>query len=97
MLCCTPAGYAYFAPALARFALAAPDLIHDFYGDKILFHLTDGGADNRLLRAFSPAQRFALAALLAAIPRSYPGYADVEEVSRFDMAASSWREGTREA
>ena len=93
MLCCTPAAYAYFAPALARLALAAPDPRHDYYGDVVLFQLTHGGADNRFLRAFGPAQRTALAALLAALPRAYPDYADAEEVGRFDGAARLWAGG----
>jgi len=61
---CSAEGIAYFFPALARLALAAPSPRHGWYGEQLLFHLGYGFGDNRFLLCCGTAQRQAVAALL---------------------------------
>jgi hypothetical protein len=61
----SPAGKAYYMPALARLALAPPTREYGWYGDQLVFHLSSGGAQNAFLAYCSPAQRQAVAGLLA--------------------------------
>lgn len=62
---CTPAGLAYYFPALTRFALL-PDVWpnRDWYGELLLFHLAYDEEENPFLRFCSPARRRAVVALL---------------------------------
>lgn len=60
---CSPEGFAYFFPSLARFALA--DGQSGWYGDQLLFHLYSGFDENQFYRYCTPSQRHAVSALLA--------------------------------
>jgi hypothetical protein len=60
---CSAQGIAYFFPALARLALVEGET--SWYGEQLHFHLSYDGRDNRLLRYCDPAQRVAVAGLLA--------------------------------
>lgn len=53
----SPAGFAYYLPALLRLALAEPDHAHDWYGSSLFFHLCLDGKQNARLLACTPAQR----------------------------------------
>ena len=64
-LCFTSAeGLLYYMPALGRLALDPPGELTDWYVPQLHFHLTYDGANNRILRAASPAQRLAVVRLL---------------------------------
>jgi hypothetical protein len=63
---CSPAGIAYYFPALARLALAGPNPVDDsWYADQLLFHLHYGQAENAFFQFCTPPQRRAVARLLA--------------------------------
>lgn len=64
-LCFTSAeGLLYYLPALGRLALDEPTKDSDWYVPQLHFHLTYEGAENRILRAATPAQRRAVVRLL---------------------------------
>lgn len=59
-----PASFAYFLPALARLALAAPHADHGWYGAQLRFHLDEARRANGFHALCTPAQRAAVAALI---------------------------------
>jgi hypothetical protein len=63
----SPHGIAYFFPALARLALAAPTCTHGWYADQLLFHLYQGFKENTFYQFCNPTQRAAVSQLLAHI------------------------------
>ena len=66
-LCFTSAeGIAYLFPLLARYSMAPsfwPD--HDWYGDRLAFHLTYEEQGNRFYRSCNSTQRSAVAGMIA--------------------------------
>ena len=64
-LCFTSAqGLLYYLPALGRLALDEPTRDLDWYVPQLHFHLTYKDAENRMLRAATPAQRRSVVQLL---------------------------------
>jgi hypothetical protein len=61
---CSPAGKAYYMPALVRFALANVTEDSFPYWQQLLFHLEGDGPDNAFVEHCSKAQRHAVAAFL---------------------------------
>lgn len=68
----SPEGFAYYLPALARLALAAPDEDGGWCGDQFFFHLRYDGSANARVRACDARQRAAVVALLRHIRASRP-------------------------
>jgi hypothetical protein len=60
----SPAGFAYYLPALARLALAPPDGYSGWYGPQLLFHLRYNGQRNDRILACTPEQRQCVVGLL---------------------------------
>jgi hypothetical protein len=60
----SPAGFAYYLPALACLALAEPDYAHGWYGGQFLWHLCYDGRQNKGRLTCSPEQRRAVVELL---------------------------------
>jgi hypothetical protein len=60
----TPEGFAYYAPALARLALAEPDPTRGTYVPQLAFHLRYDGAQNVRWQHCTAGQRKAVVALL---------------------------------
>ena len=60
----SPAGVAYYMPALARLALSAPTREYGWYGDLLFMNLSGGGPGNPLLKFCNAKQRNAVACLL---------------------------------
>jgi hypothetical protein len=67
---CSPAGKAYYMPALVRFALAPPRYEFDSYWDQLLFHLAGDGPGNDLILYCNAEQRRAIADFLAHVLES---------------------------
>jgi hypothetical protein len=61
---CSPEGFAYYFPALARMTLAVSDPDGPWYGDQLLVHLERDGKRNDRWQHCTPEQRRAVAALL---------------------------------
>jgi hypothetical protein len=57
-------GFAYYLPALARFALKAPADQQGWYGGQLLFHLRLDGPGNERVRACTSDQRKSVVGLL---------------------------------
>jgi len=60
----SPAGIAYYMPALARLALAEPTYEYGWYGDTLQLHLSSNGESNGLLQFCNQTQRQAVVQLL---------------------------------
>ena len=73
-----PASFTYFFPALARLALATPDIEHDWYGSQLLFHLAQARHGNGFHAACTPAQRATVAALLGHLLESRAALIDAD-------------------
>lgn len=88
----SPQGMAYYMPALARLALRKPTPEHGWYGERLIFHLTYGGASNAFLNFCDPMQRNAIVALLTEMlsfgRNLQERLSDPEEVAQ---AIDSWR------
>lgn len=74
----SPAGFAYYLPALARLALAEPDQVHGWYGAQLLFHLCSDGRRNERLLNCTPPQRRVVVEFLQHLAETRASLADSE-------------------
>jgi hypothetical protein len=84
----SPAGFAYYFPALARLALEPAD---DSYLPQLLFHLQPDGRGNERWRHCTPEQRAAVVTFLRHVINTRPelldNYASTDDVLR---ALDAW-------
>lgn len=91
---CSAQGIAYWLPALVRFALRAEDSTQDWYGDQLVFHLSYGGAENRLLQWCNDQQRLAIARLIGHLIETRSATIDRYGLSeRFCDCHGLWSQG----
>ena len=84
----SPAGFAYYFPALARFAVWEAAAITGPYAPQLLFHLWSGGPYNTFLAAFAPEQRRAVVEFLGYI--GHCGSAGVIDHDYLRQAIENW-------
>lgn len=73
---CTSVGIAYYMPSLVRLALDIGADSQLEYAHQLMFQFLCGGADNEHYAAFAPAQRHAIAALVAHLIEHHPAEVD---------------------
>ena len=84
----TPEGFAYYLPALARFALSDTDATWGWYGSQLAFHLCYTGAANVRWQYCSESQRSAIAMLLEHLIETRAQVADDEYSA--DVLLQAW-------
>lgn len=89
-----PRGIGYFFPKLARLALITPRDSFDWYGWKLLFHLSHHGHQNGFLLYCNAQQRAAVVDFLAHIVQNQPDLIEESNSSsEFASCLALWRGG----
>ncbi|WP_109124866.1 hypothetical protein [Dyella sp. C11] len=87
-------GVAFYMPSLARLAFAEPPYGYDWYGLQLLFHLYNGGLENKLYTHCNLAQRAAVATLISAMIEFNPEEIELtDNQDEFLRAYQIWAHG----
>ena len=95
---CSAAGFAYYFPTLAKFALERPGESCYWYADQLIYLISRNGTQNRFMRYCGAHQRQAVAEFLEYLiqTRSTQIAADWKP-SEFDACLTLWKEAANEA
>ena len=74
----SPAGFAYYFPALARLALAEADSFWGWYGERLVWHLGHDGPKNAFRLFCTPQQRHVVVELLRHLAETSGGLVEGE-------------------
>ena len=95
---CSSAGFAYYFPTLAKFALEGPGNSYYWYADQLIYLISRKGKQNRFFLYCDPNQRKDVAEFLEYLihTRASQIVADCEP-SEFDACLSLWKGTASEA